>query len=148
MVSGTTSQIRSTLDAKDFSQKCLDHETFILHLLQEDQIHKGPFALQSIFIDPAEHEKLFHGAGYIMVSWINKVNLPYYEMLMKDAVDIMVDFGYPSNWIYDVENKDFYKALLIIHKGKVIFNTQTTCYCFEAINEAIAQFNPDLFILD
>jgi hypothetical protein len=147
MVSGSTTQIRAVLNPKDFGKKCIEHETFILHLLLEDSLKKGPAELHSYFTDLDEFDKWYR-AIFTMPIWLDHIDLPYYELLMKDAVDIMVDFGYPTNWIYNQEKNDFHRAMLIIHQGKVYFNTQFNCYCSESVNEAIAQLNPNLFKLD
>lgn len=147
MVSGSTTQIREILDPKDFRKKCLEHETFLLHLLVEDSVKKFPAELHSYFTDLEEYDKMNH-AIFIMPIWLDYIDLPYYELLMKDAVDIMIDLGYTTEWIYHHEKNDFWKAMLIIHQGKVYFNTQNSCYCIESLNEAITQLNPNLFKLD
>jgi hypothetical protein len=147
MVSGSTTQIREVLNPKDFQKKCLEHETFLLHLLVEDSLKKFPVELHSYFTDLEEYDKVYR-AVFTMPIWLNHINLPYYELLMKDAADIMIDLGYTTEWIYHHEKQDFWRAMLIIHKGKVYFNTQYNCYCSESVNDAIAQLNPNFFKLD
>lgn len=147
MVSGTTTQIREILSPKDFRKKCVEHETFILHLLVEDQFNKKPTELQSYFLDPKEYEDVFH-APFKMKIWLDMIQLPYYELFMKNAVDIMVDLGYNTQWIFNQKENDFWMAFLIIHQGKVYFNSQNICYCIEAATESIIKLNPDFFVTD
>lgn len=148
MASGTPTKIREVLNPKDFRKKCIEHETFILHLLVENQLyHKNPSELQSIFVDDQEYQRIYN-TPFKMKIWMDFITIPYYEILMKDAVDIMVDLGYSSQWIFNAKDKEFYRAFIIIHQGRVYFNSQNICYCIEAPTEALVKLNPNFFVTD
>lgn len=148
MVSGTTTPIRAKLDPKDFHKKCVEHETFLLHLLDENQIEKGLTVFQSIFVTEEDWDHYARGAPHQLKIWLDYVDLPYYEMQMKEAVEIMLEFGYTTEWIYFKKKSEYWRAILIIHKGKVNFNTQNSCYCFDTLNEAVIKLDPNFFKID
>lgn len=151
MGSRTTTKIRKVITASEFKKVLCEHETFLFHLVQENQISEGYGPSFFISIDQIEDRKRLSGRTIDEFEiWLKYINVPYFEMHMKDAVEIMLDFGYPTSYIYNYQHPvkpEFERAMLIIHQGKVFYNTQTECYCTEKIQENLFKINSDFLIM-
>ena len=87
-----------------------------------------------------------------MEIWLESIDLDLFEMPMSDAVEIMLEFGYPTEYIIQTESHEgqnvsiYRNAMLIIHEGKVFYNTTNDCYCPESIVENIMKLDPELIL--
>lgn len=151
MDSRTSSKIRKVITPIEFKKVLCENETFLLHLVQENQISEGYGPSFFISIDQIEDRKRLSDRTIDEFEvWLKYIDVPYFEMHMKDAVEIMLDFGYPTSYIYNYMHPikpNFERAMLIIHKGKVHYNTQTECYCPETVNEQLFNINQDFLIM-
>lgn len=151
MDSRTTSKIRKIITPNEFRKVLSENETFLFHLVQENQISEGYGPSFFISIDQIEEKKREFDRDFDEFEiWLQYIDVPYFEMHMKDAVEIMLDFGYPTSYIYNYAHPTtpmFERAMLIIHKGKVFYNTQTLCYCPDTIQENLVKINPDFLIM-
>lgn len=150
MDSRTTTKIRKVITPNEFKKVLYGYETFLFHLVQENQISEGYGPSFFISIDQIEDRKILTERSVDEFEvWLKYINVPYFEMHMKDAVNIMIDFGYPTNYIYNYQHPtpNFERAMLIIHNGKVHYNTQYNCYCPETINEELFKLNQDFLIM-
>lgn len=143
MDSGTTSQIRKRISFFEFKNLLSQHETFLLHLYNDDYDGMGMWNSVASMSLIEKRKDISNFETDPMNLFLSYMNLPYFEIPMEEGVEIMVDFGYPSNRImHTVINKFTYaRAVLIIHQGKVYFNTQDRCYCFETIIENLLEIN-------
>jgi hypothetical protein len=149
MDSRTSTQIRKIITPKEFKKVLYEHPTFLFHLVQENQIYDGYGPSFFISLDHIQIRKEYNGVNVDEFElWLKYINVPYFEMHMKDAVEIMLDFGYPTNYIYNYQHPTpkFERAMLIIHNGKVFYNSQYECYCPERINENLFELNHDFLI--
>ncbi len=150
MGSGTSTKIRKVITPSEFKKVLSEHETFLFHLVQENQISEGYGPSFFISIDQIEDRKrLSERTIDEFEIWLQYIDVPYFEMHMKDAVEIMLDFGYPTNYIYNYQHPtpNFERAMLIIHQGKVHYNTQYDCYCTDTVNEQLFKLNQDFLIM-
>lgn len=150
MGSRTSTKIRKVITPSEFKKVLCEHETFLFHLLQENQISEGYGPSFFISIDQIEERKRLSGRTIDEFEiWLQYIDVPYFEMHMKDAVEIMLDFGYPTSYIYNYQHPfpNFERAMLIVHKGKVHYNTQYDCYCTEKVNEKLFELNQDFLIM-
>lgn len=150
MGSGTNTQIRRKIHQSEFNKLIVEHETFLLHFLTENQVDEKI----STFISFFDIEKRKKTRGWDTDHFevlMDHIEVPYFELLTKDAVDLMVNLGYPTNWIIKNNSEDkskveYWALMMIIHKGKVFYNTQFDCYCHDTILENLVKLNPDLVI--
>jgi hypothetical protein len=156
MGSGTNTQIRRKIHQSEFNKLIVEHETFLLHFLVEDQVDHIPTTFISFF-DIQKRKEMNDAESDSFEVLMGYLNLPYFELLTKDAVDLMVDLGYSTNWIITenpggvvIENTEgkpnigYRPLMMIIHKGKVFYNTLFDCYCHETILENLVKLNPNL----
>lgn len=150
MDSRTTTKIRQVISSKDLKKIIRENETFLLHLI--DDIEN----LQTTFISINSIKKRKESTGIDadpFEIWLKFVNLNYYEIEMKDAVDIMLDFGYDNRNIFrtdfvrGIPRISFIPTMMIIHRGEIFHNTQNNCYCIESIIEGLLKLNPDLVLV-
>lgn len=147
MVSGTPTKIRKVIEPQEFKRILREKESFLLHLTSNVG---SPTFFQSL----SKLKKLIkiHGAHPFDV-WLQSIDLDFYEMKMSDAVDIMIEFGYTTEWIIHnhVDNGKnvtiFREAVLIINKGQLFYNSQHDCYCPDVVLENVLRLNPDLVII-
>ncbi len=150
MDSRTTTKIRKVIEPKEFKKILLENETFILHLTAH--VEKNPSYIVPLSFIPKRKKLLKAGVDPFEL-WLGYVDINYFEMEMKDAVDIMLEFGYGTNYIITTiiqggeQVTYFYPAMLLIHKGRVFYNTQSDCYCIESMTENILKLDRNLIIL-
>lgn len=143
----TPLQIRKRIKSSDFSKLIIEHPTFLLHFYAEPE--EGKMDTLFMSIERVQYMVKTYGyASHPMLEFLKTVNLPYFELPMKDASELMLDFGYTSEHIYDSEKLEFRRAMLVIHNGKVIHTTQENCYCIESVTEGILKVGPDHFLID
>jgi hypothetical protein len=150
MDSGTSTKVRKVISNKEFKKILRENETFLLHLTA----HIENLPRQLIPINLIENRKELAGIDVDPFEiWLTYVDLNYFEIEMKNAVDIMLDFGYDTNYIIKTDYVDeipithFHPAMLIVHQGKVFYNSQSDCYCIESITEGLLRLNPNLVII-
>jgi hypothetical protein len=150
MASGTNTQIRRKIHQSEFNELIVEHETFLLHFLTENQWNREIATFISFFDIEKRKESRGWDVDHFEVL-MDHLDVPYFELLTKDAVDLMVNLGYPTNWIIndtygDKTKVEYHHLMMIIHKGKVFYNTQFDCYCQDTILENLVKLNPDLVI--
>jgi len=153
MASRTHTQIRKKIHQSDFNKLIVEHETFLLHFLTENQYNQEIAHLISFFdIEKRKEDRGWdpEDVDHFEVL-MNHLDLPYFELLTKDAVDLLVNLGYPTNWIINDQYPDktkvqYHRMMMIIHQGKVVYNTQFDCYCMDTLVEAIYKLNPNFVI--
>ena len=128
----------------------MEHETFLLHFLTENQWKREIATFISFFDIEKRKESRDWDVDHFEVL-MDHLDVPYFELLTKDAVDLMVNLGYPTNWIIndtygDKTKVEYHHLMMIIHKGNVFYNTQFDCYCHDTILENLVKLNPDLVI--
>lgn len=146
MVSRTTSKIRKVINPSEFRKITQEYKTFLLHLISN---FNQPTWLQPL--SSIEARKKWMGVDPMEI-WLESIDLDLFEMPMSDAVEIMLEFGYSTEYIiqtesYEGQNVSIYRnAMLIIHEGKVFYNTTYDCYCPEGIVENIMKLDPKLIL--
>ena len=150
MGSGTNTQIRRKIHQSEFNKLIVEHETFLLHFLTENQWNREIATFISFFDIEKRKESRGWDVDHFEVL-MDHLDVPYFELLTKDAVDLMVNLGYPTNWIInesygDKTKVEYHHLMMIIHQGKVFYNTQFDCYCHDTILENLVKLNPDLVI--
>ena len=148
MGSGTNTQIRRKIHQSEFNKLIVEHETFLLHFLTENQWNREIATFISFFDIEKRKESRGWDVDHFEVL-MDHLDVPYFELLTKDAVDLMVNLGYPTNWIINDADKTkvrYHRLMMIIHQGKVFYNTQFDCYCQDTLLENLVKLNPDLVI--
>lgn len=144
MDSRTTSKIRKVIEPQEFKKILRENETFLLHLVSDIP---SPTFFQRLSL--LEELKEINGVHPFDI-WLNSINLDLYEMKMSDAVDIMLEFGYTTEWIvyHHVDDQKnviiFREAMMIINKGQLFYNSQHDCYCPNVVLENIIRLDPNL----
>lgn len=151
MDSRTTTKIRKLITPKELKKIIVENETFILHLTSFNK-SLPHFFLPLNLIEERKKHRGVDLDGY--ETWLQHINVDLYEMEMKDAVDVMLDFGYPDNYVFtNVLRSDglltthYQHAMIIIHKGQIFHNTQDSCYCPEKVVEKLLEISENFVIL-
>jgi hypothetical protein len=98
-------------------------------------------------LENIDHVKKISGLDVeVMEVWLDMINVPYYEMEVKDAIDLLLEIGIHQTTFW-WKNK-FNPCLLTIHKGKIVHNTRDTCYCFETVTESLVSIDLKYFNLE
>ncbi len=74
-----------------------------------------------------------------MEVWLDMINVPYYEIEVKDAIDLLLEIGIHQTTFWHQNN--FNPCMLTIYKGNVVHNTRNTCYCFDSITESLVSID-------
>ena len=82
MGSGTNTQIRRKIHQSEFNKLIVDHETFLLHFLVEDQVDHIPTSFISFF-DIQKRKEMNDTESDSFEVLMDHLNLPYFEFLTK-----------------------------------------------------------------
>jgi hypothetical protein len=130
MVSGPESPIRRKISPKEYYSIILKEECFLLHCTIDNP------DLQFKSLENIDVVKKFSGLDVeVMEVWLDMINVPYYELEVKDAIDLLLEIGVHQTTFWWKNN--FNPCMLTIHKGKIVHNTRDTCYCFETVTESL-----------
>jgi len=141
MVGWTESPIRRKIKPNEFYNMTMKDECFLLHctidgndnsLISFEKIEERRMAL-NVDVDP-------------MMVWLQIINVPVYEISVKDSIDLVLDLGLTQETFW---NKGYLTPfVLTIHKGKVVHNTRYSCYCFNSVTESLAAIDLKYINLD
>lgn len=70
-----------------------------------------------------------------MEIFLEMINVPYYEIEVKDAIDLLLEIGIHQTTFW--HKNDFNPCMLTIYKGNVVHNTRSTCYCIDSVTESL-----------
>jgi len=134
MVSGSESPIRRKITPKEYYSIIMKDECFLLHCT----IDNPALALKSL--ENIDHLKKFLDLdSERMEVWLDMINVPYYEIEVKDAIDLLLEIGIHQTTFWHQNN--FNPCMLTIYKGNVVHNTRNTCYCFDSITESLVSID-------
>lgn len=134
MVSGSESPIRRKISPKEYYNLIIKDECFLLHCTI-DNPHMGLKSLDNI-----DHvKKILDLDVERMEVWLDMINVPYYEIEVKDAIDLLLEIGIHQTTFWHENN--FNPCMLTIYKGNVVHNTRNTCYCFDSITESLVSID-------
>ncbi len=134
MASGSESPIRRKISPKEYYSLIIKDECFLLHCTLDDPLPQL-ISLENI---PYRKKVLDRDVDEMEI-WLEMINVPYYEIDVKDAIDLLLEIGiHPTTFWW--KNK-FNHCVLTIYKGNVVHNTRNTCYCFDSITESLASID-------
>ena len=134
MVSGSESPIRRKISPKEYYNLIIKDECFLLHCTI-DNPHMGLKSLDNI-----DHvKKILDLDVERMEVWLEMINVPYYEIEVKDAIDLLLEIGIHQTTFWHKNN--FNPCMLTIYKGNVVHNTRNTCYCFDSVTESLVSID-------
>jgi hypothetical protein len=141
MVSRSESPIRRKITPNEYYSIIMKDECFLLHCTIDDPAR----VLKSL--ENIDHVKKLSGLDVeVMEVWLDMINVPYYEIEVKDAIDLLLEIGIHQTTFW--YKNDFNPCVLTIHKGKIVHNTRNTCYCFETVTESLISIDLKYFNLE
>lgn len=144
MDSRTPSKIRKVIRPQEYRKILKEKDSFLLHLTSD--VISPTFFQRLSLMEDVKKDMGVHPFDI----WLESINLDLYEMKMSDAVEIMIEFGYTTEWIiyHHVDDRKnvmiFREAMMIINKGELFYNSQHDCYCPDVVLENIIRLDPNL----
>jgi hypothetical protein len=143
MVSGSESPIRRKISPKEFYGLTMKDECFLLHCTIDVDLPIAQFIpLEKIPI----RKKLSGLEVEEMETWLEMINVPYYEIEVKNSIDLLLELGITQSTFW--WKGKFNPCMLTIYKGKVVHNTRNTCYCFDSVTESLVSIDLKYINLD
>jgi hypothetical protein len=134
MASGSQSPIRKKITPKEYYSLIIKDECFLLHCY----VNNPELGLKSL--ENIDNKKKSTGLDVEpMEVWLDFINVPLYEIDIKDSIDLLLEIGIHQTTFW--HKNDYNPCMLTIYKGNVVHNTRNTCYCFDSVTESLASID-------
>jgi hypothetical protein len=144
--------IRQKISVKDFNKIAKENEYFLWHFLQKEQ-ESSALTMWSIFKEKNE----YHKQDNVLLSILDKINIPYFESYAQDSIDFLMDMGLDGKLLWNpikLENfyippQQYFQPIIIgFKKNKIMASTleKEFCYCTTGIVDLIGKLNIEFLL--